>query len=248
MSRSVWIGFDPRPHEVTAFAVTRHSLKRNIPLNWPVLGLVLSELRAKGLYTRVHEVRHDGNQIDGFNARTYDVISGAPMATEFAISRFLVPHLARSGLALFMDCDMLVRAPLALLFDYAARNPKFAVFCVKHNHRPREVTKMDGQAQTVYQRKNWSSFMLFNVDHPANRALTIEMVNTLPGRDLHRFCWLNDEEIGELPAEWNFLVGHTDPKIEPKVAHFTDGVPCMPGYENAAYAGEWCDELARWAS
>lgn len=237
MSKSIWIGFDPR--EAPAFAVTRHSLKRNIPSNWPVLGLVLSDLREKGLYTRPTEMR------DG---RMWDTISGAPMATEFACSRFLVPHLARSGLALFMDCDMLVRAPLAPLFDHAARNPKFAVFCVKHDHRPKETTKMDSQVQTVYPRKNWSSFCIFQVDHPANRALTVEMVNALPGRDLHRFCWLNDEEIGELPPEWNFLVGHTDQKIEPKVVHFTDGVPSMAGYENCDYAAEWRDELSRWAA
>jgi hypothetical protein len=49
--------------------------------------------------------------------------------------------------------------------------------------------------------------MLFNCDHPSNKKLTVEMINTLPGRDLHRFCWLEDDEIGELDPGWNWLVG-----------------------------------------
>ena len=104
---------------------------------------------------------------------------------------------------------------------------------------------LDGQAQTQYERKNWSSVMVFNVDHPANAQLTPAMVNALPGRDLHRFCWLEDDQIGELAPEWNFLVGHTDPSVEPKIVHFTEGGPWMSGYENVAYADEWRRQLWR---
>lgn len=232
---SVWIGYEPR--EAAAFAVARSSIKRHATIPVPVHGLVLDDLRVKGLYTRPHERR---------GCQLWDVISDAPCATEFSNSRFLVPHLAGSGWALFMDCDMLVRGNIRELFDLC--DPEKAVMVVKHNHQPPEGVKMDGQMQTRYARKNWSSVIAFNCDHPANKALTLEMVNVLPGRDLHRFCWLEDDLIGELPVEWNWLAGHSDPAVDPKIVHHTEGSPCLPGYEDAPFADEWRAELARWAA
>lgn len=234
MKRSVWIGFDPR--EADAFAVARDTAIRHMVNPIPVHGLVLSDLVRKGLYWRPTG-RKDGV--------LWDEISDAPMSTEFACSRFLVPHLAGSGWALFMDADMLVRSNLDLLFDQAA--PDMAVMVVKHRHEPEPGVKMDGQVQTRYARKNWSSVMLFNCDHPANEALTVGLVNEVPGRDLHRFCWLDDEHIGELDQSWNYLVGHTPIEVDPDIVHYTDGVPSMPGYEDCEYADEWREALERWA-
>jgi hypothetical protein len=117
---------------------------------------------------------------------------------------------------------------------------------VKHNYAPSNVVKMDGQMQQLYARKNWSSVMLFNVDHPANQRLTVEMVNTLPGRDLHRFCWLEDHEIGELTPDWNWLVGHSDPTIAPAIVHYTEGLPSMAGYESCQFAEEWFAMRREW--
>lgn len=241
---SIWIGWDPR--EAAAFAVARHSLQSRIQPHWPVYGLVLSDLIARGLYTRPTRTRTNA---DG-RFEMVDVLSIRPdydgrVSTQHAIARFLVPRLAKSGWAVFMDGDMLVRGSLAQLVP--TLDPKFAAYCVKHNHDPQARTKMDGQVQTRYSRKNWSSLVAFNCDHPANKSLSVEMVNTMPGRDLHRFCWLNDDEIGELGPEWNFLVGHTDAAVEPKVVHFTDGVPDMPGYENVPYADQWRLTLDDWA-
>jgi hypothetical protein len=108
---------------------------------------------------------------------------------------------------------------------------------------------MDGQQQTQYARKNWSSVMLWNLDHPAHDAVTSELLNSVPGRDLHRFCWLDDELIGALPPAWNYLVGHTrlpDPK-DAKLVHFTEGTPDMLGYESCEFSDEWREELRRWA-
>lgn len=232
---SIWIGYDPR--EAAAYAVARASIRRHATIPVPIHGLVLNDLREKGLYTRPHERR---------GCQLWDVISDAPCATEFSNSRFLVPHLAGSGWALFMDCDMLVRGNIRELFDLC--DPEKAVMVVKHNHQPPEGVKMDGQMQTRYARKNWSSVIAFNCDHPANKALTLEMVNELPGRDLHRFCWLEDDLIGELPVEWNWLAGHSDPAVDPKIVHHTEGSPCLPGYEDAPFADEWRAELARWAA
>jgi hypothetical protein len=236
MKDSVWIGFDAR--EAAAFAVARASLRRHRLRPVPVTGIILDEMRERGLYSRPTS-RRDG--------RLWDDISEAPMSTEFAISRFLTPHLAGEGFALFMDCDMLVRDSLTPLFELGRAHPEFAVMCVQHNFAPPEGIKMDGQLQTVYARKNWSSVMLFNCGHPSNARLTVELINTVPGRDLHRFCWLEDHEIGALPAEWNYLVGHTGIDCAPKIVHFTDGIPSMPGYENAEYADEWRAHMRAWA-
>lgn len=239
MDRSIWIGWDPR--EAAAFAVARSSIKNRLTMPIPIYGLVLDDLIRRGLYTRPTEFRPSAAD----KPIMWDVISDAPMSTQHANSRFLVPHLAGSGWALFMDGDMLVRTNLARVFE--GLDSSKAVYCVKHKFDPPPGIKMDGQEQTRYSRKNWSSFLLFNVGHEANRRLTVEMVNSVPGRDLHRFCWLEDDEIGELGPEYNFLVGHTDESIEPKVVHFTEGCPDMSGYENVSHADEWRDSLNDWA-
>lgn len=240
MKHSIWIGFDPR--EADAFAVARYSINRHLITPIPVRGVVLTDLRTGGLYRRPTE-RRNGKLIDVLSKR--DDYDGA-ISTEFACSRFLVPRLAESGWALFMDCDVLVRTDLLQLFWQA--DPSKAVMVVKHDHQPKEAVKMDNQKQTVYPRKNWSSVILFNVDHPANKALTTELVNTVPGRDLHAFCWLQDELIGELHPRWNYLVGHSDRNIDPAIVHFTDGIPSFPGYEDVEYADEWRAMMERWAA
>lgn len=240
MKQSIFIGFDRR-HAV-AHAVCRHSVERRLTRPVPVRGVVLDDLREMGLYRRPTETReHD---------QLWDVISDAPMSTEFAISRFLTPHLAGVGVAVFMDCDILARVNLGKLF--AEFDPQYAVMCVKHQHTPVETLKMDGQAQTVYPRKNWSSVMVFNCDHPANAALTVNLINGVPGRDLHGFCWLKDEHIGELSPRWNYLVGHTKlyqahDADSPALVHWTDGYPLLKGYEKAEYAQEFHAELTSWA-
>lgn len=226
MSRSIYIGADPR--EEDALDVCLRSMLRAGDGGAHIAPLVLNDLITAGWYSRPTS-RRDGH--------LWDDISGAPMSTEFAISRFLVPALACEGWALFMDCDVLIRGDLAALFALA--DPSFAIQVVQHDHRPSEAVKMDGQAQLAYPRKNWSSVVLWNVEHPANRRLTPAMVNSLPGRDLHRFCWLRDDEIGALPGRWNHLVGVDAPDPDAQIAHFTLGVPSMAGYEDCEFADEW---------
>lgn len=239
-------GWDPR--EVTGYNVCKFSARRRTSRPIQFRPLMEKALRFEGLYTRPHEQR---------NGQLWDVISDAPMATSFANSRFLAPWLATGQWVLSCDCaDQMFLADPAELF--ALGDDKFAVQVVKHNHVPNDSVKMDDQIQTVYPRKNWSSVILWNLDHPSNVKLTLDMVNTLPGRDLHRFCWLADDEIGELPAEWNWLVGidpswpppTDDPDVfvdasdMPKLLHFTEGAPFMPGYENGPWADVWQQELA----
>jgi hypothetical protein len=246
MNRSVWIGWDPR--EAAAFAVARNSIRRHLTQPISVRGLVLQDLIAKGLYTRPTTTKINGEG----RVEMVDTISIRPdydgrISTQHANARFLVPHLAGSGWALFMDGDMLVRSNLVRVFE--GLDPGKAVYCVPHHYEAKPGVKMDGQVQKAYARKNWTSFILFNCDHPANRALTLDLVNSVPGRDLHRLCWINDENlIGHLGPEWNWLVGESAPIDNPRVVHFTSGVPDMPGYESVAFADEWRAELNRWAA
>lgn len=241
--RTIFVGFDPR--EADAFAVCRDSLRQHLTQKIPISGLVLDDLRARGLYTRPTETQ------PGFDRPVlWDVISGAPMSTEFAVSRFLIGHLAKTGYAMFTDCDVMARqgGNVARLFEMCERDPDKAVWCVKHAHNPRAETKMDGVPQTQYSRKNWSSVMIWRVDHPKNRALSLDTINSLPGRDLHRFCWLEDDEIGEIDLEWNWLVGYSPPVMSPKLVHFTSGGPWLTGYEHVAFADEWRAARNRWAA
>lgn len=239
---SIWIGFDSR--EASAFAVARHSINKYLTQLIPVRGLVLEELQAKGLYTRPMEWRKSAAD----KPIMWDVISDAPMSTQHANARFLVPHLAKKGWALFCDGDIQAREGGNLVRMFEGLDSSKAVYCVKHKHEPAAAVKMDAQIQTAYHRKNWTSFIAFNCYHEANRALTLEMVNTLPGRDLHRLCWIEDDNlIGELGPEWNHLVGVNPPNSKAKIAHFTLGVPDMPGYKDCEFADEWRNELNSWA-
>jgi len=238
MERSIWVGFDKR--EAASFAVTCHSVRRRLTERIPVRGLVLDKLRKEGLYSRPSELRRVNDTFV-----TWDLISDAPQSTDHANLRFLTPLIAQRGWALFMDGDMLALTDLAEVFNDL--DPAKAVYCVKHVQVPTYQTKMDRQVQTIYSRKNWSSFSIYNCESAANRALTVELINTLPGRDLHRFCWLDDDLIGELDPAWNYLIGHTKNVTKPRVVHFTDGTPDMPGYENIEYANEWREELSSWA-
>ena len=237
--RSIWIGFDPR--EVAAYAVCRNSIKRRVAKEIPVNPVILDDVQCKQFYWR--KTKRQKSIVD--KPILWDVISDAPMSTEFAISRFLTPHLAGEGWALFMDCDMMARTDFGKIFDRA--DPKYAVMCVKHQYKPKHEIKMDGQAQTTYQRKNWSSFMLFNCEHPSNKKLTLELINTVPGRDLHRFCWLEDDEIGELEPGWNWLVGEQEQPSPLYNVHYTEGGPWFEGYEDVPLADEWRQELFAWA-
>ena len=222
MDLRVFVGYDPR--EDIAYQVCKHSiLKRN--KNVEVKPLIQKELREQGYYDR---------PIDKL------------ASTEFTFTRFLVPELCNfNGWAVFMDCDMILQTDIAELFSQA--DDKYAVMCVKHDYTPKEGTKMDGKAQTVYPRKNWSSVVLFNCSHPSNQSLNVELINDpeTTGKYLHRFSWLKDEEIGELKPEWNWLAGWykepTDGK--PKLIHYTEGGPWFENYRECDYHAEWKKEL-----
>lgn len=227
-----FIGFDAREkdaYDVCSFSAQR---KSSIPLH--IQPLKHRELRLKGIFDRPW-------MIDGMTGIMRDERDGRPFSTEFAFTRFLVPLIQEyRGWALFTDCDMLWLDDVRNLFHEA--DEKKAVMVVKQTHHPKNETKMDAQPQQAYFRKNWSSVILWNCGHLANRVLDAEFVNHASGGDLHALCWLKEEEIGELSPGWNFLVGHTKAGIKPRLMHFTDGGPWMPECMKVPYAGWWQNE------
>jgi lipopolysaccharide biosynthesis glycosyltransferase len=227
----VYLGYEPR--EQRAYDVAHSSLRyhRTFPLTVEPLDSVA--LAAKGLLWRPTDER----------SGIYDLVSNAPCSTHFAVSRFLVPILAQTGFAVFTDCDVVFMADIKELFDLADESK--AVQVVKHKHVPTLTVKMDGAVQLPYTRKNWSSVMLWNCDHPANRRLSLHDVNTRRGLDLHQFYWLHDNEIGDLPVEWNWLVGEQPQPPRPKIAHFTNGGPFLKGWESKPHDDIWLEAYSR---
>lgn len=227
----VFVGEDPKEKAAGVVAIASLLRRASIPVD--VTSLRLERLASAGLLRRPVDAR----------GGMYDLRSQAPQATEFAISRFLVPILALEGWALFVDADVVFLDDVAELLRLA--DPKLAVMVVQHEHAPRGDRKMVDQVQTHYSRKNWSSVCLWNCDHPANRRLTLDDVNHRPGRDLHAFYWLADSEIGTLPRRWNWLVGEQARPDNPGIAHFTNGGPWLQGWPGAEFDDLWLTEAIR---
>ena len=158
-------------------------------------------------------------------------------STEFSFSRFLVPYLMNyQGWAVFMDSDMVMISDIAELWQL--RNEKYAVQVCKHEYTPNAKKKFLNNTQTIYAKKNWSSLMLINCSQC--KTLTTDYVNTATGLELHQFKWLKDESlIGEIPLEWNWLVGEYPYNDNVKNIHFTEGGPYFKEYENCQYSKKW---------
>ena len=217
----IYIGFDAK--EQSAYRVCEYSLRSTCNEKLDIEPLDFT----RAIYRRPYEKRGD---------QRYDGIDGTPFSTSFSFARFLVPMLQdHKGWAMFVDCDFLFTDSVVNLWGLADITK--AVQVVKHDYHPPAGYKMDGQQQTSYPRKNWSSLVLWNCGHPANRFLTINDVNSKPGWWLHGFSWLQDEHIGELPMEWNYLVGHYPEK--PKALHYTTGGPWFPEHEKCDFAADW---------
>lgn len=231
----IFIGYDTR--EDDAAAVCAHSLHSASSKPLFINYLHEPSLRHIGLYRRLWTA--EGRQ-------KLDAIDGKPFSTSFSFSRFLVPSLMQHrGWAMFVDCDFLFTGDVSQLFDEADASK--AVMVVKHQMPDEVGVKMDGQRQEPYSRKNWSSLVLWNCGHSANQRLTPTEVNTMSGQWLHRFSWLDDDQIGDLSAGWNWLAGiQALPEAgeTPLAIHHTLGVPSMTGYEQAPFADLWWSKLA----
>ena len=164
-------------------------------------------------------------------------------STDFSFSRFIVPHLMNyQGWALFLDCDQLMLGDVAEL--WRLRDEKYAVQVAKHDYQPQEEKKFMGAVQTKYVKKNWSSVMLMNCDKC--KSLTPDYVNSATGLQLHQFKWLeNDDLIGEIPLEWNWLVDEPGCEIKQDIKnlHYTKGGPYFKEYKNCGYSEIWFDHF-----
>jgi lipopolysaccharide biosynthesis glycosyltransferase len=220
MTLQVFVGWDPR--EDIAWEVCRHSiLSRTDPTQVTVTPLVQQELRDEGLYTRPVDTK---------------------AATEFSLTRFLVPKLAgKKGYAVFVDCDFLFLTDIREVLKKI--DPSKAISVVQHDYNPPESVKMDGCVQYQYPRKNWSSFVVFNCEHPAVQALTPKIVNSADPGFLHRFLWVQDEEIGALDKGWNYLEGWYAPQYDKlRAIHYTRGGPWFDHMKNCDFADLWIVE------
>lgn len=234
---SIYVGYDTR--EIAATEVAAHSLRRRTKSHLNLHYLKHRELRKRGIFNRPW-------LIEAQTGDFIDLMDGKPFTTEFSHTRFLVPQLMNfSGWALFFDADMIFLTDVQKLFNLC--DNKYAAMVVKHNHKPaHDKTKMDDRKQFSYFRKNWSSFVLWNCSHPANKILTKEYISST--RDsLHSFHWLTEDQIGALPLEYNYISG-ISPKLPPQsgnrpaVIHYTEGGPWFSNCRNVPYADFWIEE------
>lgn len=207
----VFIGYDPR--EAIAFHVCANSIIRNASRPVTIVPLALNLFKD---YTETHT--------DGSN--------------QFIYSRFLVPHLMQYiGHAIFIDGDMIVRGDIAELWDL--RNVNTDVQVVKHDYQTRMSEKYLGSKNENYPRKNWSSVMIWNCNSFPNRGLTPKFIEKATGAELHRFSWIDDARIGELPLEWNWLPDEYGPNLNAKLLHYTLGTPCFHDFADSPQSNEW---------
>ena len=207
----VFIGYDPR--EAIAYHVCANSIirKATVPVGLNPLAL--------NLMSGYKEQHNDGS-------------------THFIYSRFLVPHLMNyQGWALFIDGDMILRDDINELWNL--RDETKAVMVVKHDYKTRMPVKYLGAKNEDYPRKNWSSVILWNCGHQLNRQITPEFVQNATGAQLHRFTWIPDDQVGELPVEWNWLPDEFGENKNAKLLHYTLGTPCFNDFATSPMSDEW---------
>lgn len=210
----IFIGYDPR--EAIAYHVCANSIIRHSSRPVAIIPLALNLFAD---YTETHT--------DGSN--------------QFIYSRFLVPHLmGYQGHAIFIDGDMIVRGDIVELWEQ--RSSYHDVQVVKHDYKTKMPVKYLGAKNEDYPRKNWSSVILWNCNSHPNRQLTPEYIEKSTGAQLHRFAWINDDRIGELPPEWNWLPDEYGPNLNAKLLHYTLGTPCFHEFATTPQGDEWHKE------
>lgn len=234
----VFIGYDEK--QDLAWEVCAESLRNKASRPVSIYKLDHRLLRKLGLFEREWLTK-------GKTGTYEDIGDGKPFSTQFAHSRFLVPEMCKhlgitsEDVAIFVDSDFVFLSDPYQILEELVPQPEKSVWVVKHAYKPTNAIKMDGQAQTQYSMKLWSSFMVFDLRYPPK--LTKEVVNTATGEWLHSFGWLNGEhEIGALNERWNFIPDHSEDRVlfrQIGAIHWTEGLPCIPGYEYCRYAAIW---------
>lgn len=217
----VYVGFDPR--EEAGTHVFNSSLIHNASRPVSIIPLHLDLFAAF----------YGAGQRDGTN--------------NFIYTRFLIPFLQDfRGWAIFVDgADMLMRGDVAEL--WALRDEYKAVQVVKHDYKTKHPRKYVGTKMEAvnhdYPCKNWSSVMLINCKHYHWRDMTPEKVAQMTGPELHRFSWLKNDLIGELPIEWNWIADEFGPNPDAKLIHWTAGTPAFEAYKETPHSGDFQSQL-----
>jgi lipopolysaccharide biosynthesis glycosyltransferase len=207
----LYVGFDPK--EAIAYHVFIQSVIKNSSAPIQITPLALS------LLDEFKETHND-------------------RSNDFIYSRFLTPYLNNfEGWAIFADGDMICNADIKELINLA--DPDKAVSVVKHNYKTKFKKKYLGNINEDYPRKNWSSVILWNCSHPKHKILTPSFVAQQTGKFLHRFSWLEDYEIGELPIEWNWLAIEYEANPNAKLIHYTLGTPCFKDFKDTDMSDLW---------
>ncbi len=207
----IYIGFDQR--EAVAYHTFVQSLIENASIPLDITPLAVRNLKG-------YEEKHEDKSND------------------FVYSRFLTPFLNDfKGWAIFADGDMICQADIKELLDL--RDDSKALQVVKHDYKTKAYQKYLGNINQDYPRKNWSSVILWNCAHPKHKILTPDFIANQPGKYLHRFSWLEDSEIGELPKEWNWLATEYPNNEQANIIHYTLGAPCFKDYRNTEMSDIW---------
>jgi len=207
----IFVGYDPR--EAIAYHTCVNSIIRNSSRPVAIVPVALN------LFTEYSETHTDGSN-------------------HFIYTRFLVPYLMQhEGWAVFIDGDMIVRGDIAELWNL--RELDKDVMVVKHDYKTSRAEKYLGAKNEDYPCKNWSSVILWNCNSHPNRRLTPEFVQKATGAELHRFSWIEDRRIGELPPEWNWLPDEYGPNPDAKLLHYTLGTPCFHEFADTPQGNEW---------
>ena len=232
----IFIGYDSREH--VPYEVCKHSIRRHSSAPVDIIKLEHRELRRQGLFDRPWRIEGNGQY--------WDITDGKPFSTEFSHTRFLVPEICRrngmtEGWAMFCDSDFLFRADVCELFDMV--NNDYAVMCVKHDYTLDDGIKMDGMVQQNYNKKLWSSLVLWNIGHPKNNTMDRTKANHSDGSYLHQFGWLDNSDIGTLPHSWNYVPDVSPDTNVVKAVHYSLGGPWFRDYRETEYAKEWLNEV-----
>jgi len=206
----IYIGYDSQQKD--ASVVCEYSLRKHSKSELDIVHLDKRDLIEDGSYFRQE---------------------GDPSSTEFTYTRFLSPYLCNyTGFSMFVDSDFLFTQDIDRLHNLVLSDPmakKRAAWCVKHlPYTPKSNTKFYGKPQINFPKKNWSSLIIFNNEHPSTRKLNPMSVSNKSPQWLHRFNWLdeNERELGVLPITWNWLVGEYNNLGElPPALHYTNGGP-----------------------
>lgn len=165
-------------------------------------------------------------------------------SNSFVYSRFLTPWVfGFNGSVIFADGDMVCLSDITKL--WSLRDPSKAVQVVQHNYKTKFQQKYLGAKNLDYPRKNWSSLIIWNCEHPKNKLLTPDFVMSQSGAFLHRFSWLSDDDIGALPLNWNWLVAEYEDNYDANLLHFTLGTPCFLEYQKSNMSSTWHQVNAR---